>query len=136
MEDCEWLICPHQNCGKQNRAEDKVCENCGRPFGIYSQLFFLPTYLYNEGLKAYKAGNIEEAVGCLLLSKELNPKEPDTFILLGKIYARLNRLETAVDIWLDALDIQPENEPALRCLSEAQKIIDSNKQDKDSTNHE
>jgi tetratricopeptide (TPR) repeat protein len=119
------VICPHRNCGRENPAENQQCEACGGALAAFSSLYFLPAFFYNEGLQAYNAGNAQNARAYWLAAAQLNRSDPAPLIVLGKLHAQQGELKTAVDYWLQALDIAPSHETALRCLFEAKKLSDA-----------
>jgi len=121
------IICPHQDCGRDNDAGRQACSACGGALEAFTSLYLLPAWFYNQGLLAYHAGNSQKAALCLRLSAELASSDPAPRVLLGKLHAQRGDLDAAITCWLEALEAAPRHETALTCLFEAKQILDSRK---------
>ncbi|MFQ5651629.1 MAG: hypothetical protein ACE5IY_16960 [bacterium] len=123
MERDAKLLCPHQTCGHLNAWDKTECEACGADLRTFARLYLIPALLYNQGLQAYHEGATEKALRYLHLSSELNPRDVQPLLVLGKLYAQQEKLELAMDVWLDALEVDPSNKTAMTCLYEAKKLL-------------
>ncbi|MDD1730035.1 MAG: tetratricopeptide repeat protein, partial [Methanospirillum sp.] len=64
---------------------------------------------FHEGLKAYREGNYQEAVGLLNKSVTANEKNHKAWNALGVTYAKMGQVEDALTCYENALKYDPGN---------------------------
>jgi tetratricopeptide (TPR) repeat protein len=66
----------------------------------------------NQGVELLKQGKIEEAIGPLLKSVELNPKDPNVRMNLAYAYDRQGRVDNAIIQYQKAIELNPRDSVA------------------------
>lgn len=92
-------------------------ETCFRE-AIAKNRSFAPAYS-NLGALLMDLHRYEEGIDLLLHAAKLAPDHPGILVNLGNAYGRGNRSDLAVEQYLKALQIEPENAPALANVARA-----------------
>lgn len=71
---------------------------------------------YFKGMMMASHERYDSAVKDFEEALKLNPKHYDTYIMLGKVYTRINRAKDSEDILLTATTVQPKNPEAYDAL--------------------
>ena len=71
---------------------------------------------YLKAKAAYEAGKFDEACGLAAKATETDPKNPETFLLLGKAQYQRGRLQEAMAAWSKTLALAPGQPFAARML--------------------
>lgn len=103
MIDCP--VCPKTDI-KEGITK---CPQCGTDLSALLRVRELPDIYYNEGVELAKNGLLDEAIGKLILSLEINPNSIAPHVVIGKILAKMGRYDEAVGHLDKALSIDPDN---------------------------
>lgn len=87
------------------------------------RLVSLPGRLYNQGLAKAQTEDWRGAQQDLAVALALEPGLVAARVLLGKVLARLDRLEEAAQCWREALAQEPEHAGARAALGRAQEML-------------
>ena len=110
----EPIVCPV--CRVPLPKGTTLCPDCGEDLAAIVYLQRQADVLYNAGLCAAQAGDLDRAIRQLEQSAELG-KTSTTLGLLGKLYSQRGQRDRARDAWQEALQIAPECEAAQEGLS-------------------
>lgn len=88
-----------------------------------NSLTSLPGRLYNQGLAKARAQDWQGAQQDLSAALALDPGLLAAQVLLGKVLARLDRLDEAAQCWREVLARDPGHEAARAALARAQEIL-------------
>jgi len=71
-----------------------LAPQCQKDIASWRRLFWLP--VFNEGIKAWQAGNTDSAMACFRRANAIYDGEPTGFIYLGTLFANSNQPDSAV----------------------------------------
>ena len=116
------LPCPHAGCARLNPIGATRCEGCGTALETFARLYFLPASCFNHGLQAIRSGDFFQGEAWMRMAHRLDPKDPATSVVLGKLCAEQGQWDAAQEFWLDALEAAPTHAAALLCLWESKQL--------------
>lgn len=119
------IVCP--KCGEINADDSVNCFNCGADLTPLIRLRERYKLYYNKGLELAKNGKFHEAIQSLIMSASLNPRQEQSYIVLGKLFAQRGDYESAKHYWIRAQEIAPNNEKPSLYLNKINRILEKKK---------
>jgi tetratricopeptide (TPR) repeat protein len=101
----------------ENRILEGRLRQLDQRIDFESQKFIEASYYYSEGTKDYRAGDNKHAIENYLQALKYLPKSSRILERIGRTYSNLNEEEKAIEYLKLALDLDPDDEPALRSLA-------------------
>lgn len=71
-----------------------LAPQCQQDIATWRRLFWVP--MFNEGVKAYQAGNTDSAIACFRRANAIYDGEPTGFMYLGALFANSSQPDSAV----------------------------------------
>ncbi len=113
-------------CGAALGRED-YCPSCHGDMKIYKKIIYASNRCFNEGLERAKVRDLSGAAESLQKSLRFNKMNHQARNLLGLVYFEMGETVDAIDEWVIARSLMPENQQAEQYLSAVQS--NSNKLD-------
>ena len=111
--------CP--NCDTEVQDLDPQCRRCDLDLAPLAELKELRQWRINRALAAVQHGDCFDAVVHLGAAIASKPKDVKSIVMLGKVYARHRRWESALECWRRALELKPRYEPAAKAIEAAKR---------------
>ena len=109
------VTCPV--CRVSLPPDSTICPDCGEDLATLVHLHRKSAILYNSGLGSALTGDLARAIRMLEESIEVDGRPVDALCLLGKLYARQDRLADARAVWERGVSIDPEHAETKACLA-------------------
>ncbi|MEV6907214.1 hypothetical protein [Amycolatopsis sp. NPDC051071] len=103
------LRCPLPGCGAENAADADACVRCTAPLRHFGRLSAYPAQLFNAGLAAARAGDLNEARELFAAVVHWCPMDAEARNALALASYQLDEHETAQTHWQAVLDCSPGN---------------------------
>ncbi|MDK2972311.1 MAG: hypothetical protein PWP23_2066 [Candidatus Sumerlaeota bacterium] len=104
------MRCPY--CSTENRDDREKCYHCGKDLSMLRLIRNKAKHHYNMALEHAERGRSYEAMGELKNALELDHHLSEAQLLLGTLYARLDRVEEAREQWERVLANDPNAQRA------------------------
>jgi len=114
------MICPF--CKTENRDERASCYNCNADLTALRSVVLRSRHLYNDALEHTERGRNEEAISQLRTAVELDASFVNAWVVMGTIYAKMNRFEDAKTAWRKALALDSRFEKCHDYLAKVEQV--------------
>ncbi len=114
------MRCPF--CGTDNREDRETCYHCDKDLTILRLIANKARHHYNLALEHAERHRYYEAIGELRNALDLDANLVEAYVVLGTVYARLNRPEEAREAWEKALSTSKTFERAHNYLGQIKQI--------------
>lgn len=114
------MECPY--CHTENRNDREMCYHCGKDISMPRLIVNKARHHYNLALEHAERHRYFEAIAELQNALDLDAHLVEARVVLGTVYARLNRPDEAREQWEKALGVSKIHEKAHKYLTEQRRL--------------
>jgi len=114
------MECPY--CNTENRIDRETCYHCGKDISMLRLISNKARHHYNLALEHAERHRYYEAIAELQNALDLDSNLVEAHVVLGTVYARLNRPDEAREQWERALGINKPFEKAHTYLQQMRRL--------------
>lgn len=114
------MECPY--CHTENRNDRELCYHCNKDISMLRLIVNKARHHYNLALEHAERHRYYEAIAELQNALDLDAQLVDARVVLGTVYARLNRPDDAREQWEKALGVSKIQEKAHKYLTEQRRL--------------
>lgn len=115
------IYCPVDE-KETNVKPDGTCEQCDSDLKPLLRLKGLPKAYFEEALKFKEEGRVDDAIGKLIMTINLDSEYWEAFFELANLYTQKGLYENAIAQYKKALVIEPENEEIIKAKERTENL--------------